>query len=64
MPVTPGDAGDEVMQLQVHEGQSLLHMLDVRCRVVQVPFTQPQVGTKCGDVTAWPEAQAQQATGM
>jgi hypothetical protein len=59
-----GDVSDDVMQLQVHEGQGLLHVLDVRCRVVHMPLTKPQIGAKCGNAAAWPEARTQQPTGV
>lgn len=36
-----GDVGDDVVQLKVHEGQRLLHMLDVRSRVVQMALPDP-----------------------
>ena len=36
-----GDVADEVMQLQVHEGQRLLHMLEVGSGVVQMTLAQP-----------------------
>jgi len=36
------DIADDVVQLQVHQGQRLLHVLDMRSRIVEVPLAQPQ----------------------
>ncbi|TCG05782.1 hypothetical protein BZM27_31075 [Paraburkholderia steynii] len=41
---------DDVVQLKVHEGQRLLHMLDMRRRVVKMSFPKPQIGAKRSDV--------------
>src|SRR5512134_3440507 len=59
-----GDVGDNVVQLEVHEGQRLLHVLDVRSRVVQMPLSEPQIGPQRGDVTTQSEARAQQSAGV
>ena len=64
MPVAPGDVADDVVQLQVHEGQRLLHVLDVGCGVVQLPLSKPQVGSKRSNVAARSDARSQQATGV
>src|SRR6202040_699991 len=56
--------GDDMVQLKVHEGERLLHMLDVCGRVVQMSFPKPQIGSKRSDVAAGPEAWAQQGAGM
>lgn len=33
------------MKLDVHEGQRLLHMLDIRSSVIGMPLTQTQIAT-------------------
>jgi len=55
------DVGHDVMQLQVHLGQRLLHVLDVRRRVVQQPLALPQVGAQSRHLGLRLEAWAQQA---
>jgi hypothetical protein len=63
-PCGPRHVGDDMVQLKVHEGQRLLHMLDVGGRVVQMSFPEPQVGSKRSDVATGSEAWAQQGAGM
>jgi hypothetical protein len=53
-----------VVQLQVHVGQRLLHVLDVRGRVLQVPIPNSHVRTQRGDVARRAEAGTQQATSV
>ena len=45
-----GDVGDDVVQLQVHLRQRLLHVLDVRRGVVQQALALAQVGAQRGDL--------------
>lgn len=58
-PCGAGDVGDDMVQLKVHEGQRLLHVLDMRRRVLHVPLSKAQIRTKRGDVAARSEARAQ-----
>ena len=44
--------------------QSLLHMLDMRCGVVEVALAKPQVDPQRSDVAPRPEARPQQSTGV
>ncbi|MCY1371411.1 hypothetical protein D9M69_585510 [compost metagenome] len=39
----PGDVGDHMVQLQIHVGERLLHVLDMRRSVVEMPLPQPQI---------------------
>ena len=50
-----------MMQLQVHLHQRLLHVLDMRRRVIQQPLPLPQIGAQPGDFGLRPEAGTQQA---
>ena len=59
-----GDVGDDMVKLEVHLHQSLLHVLDMRGRVFDETLALPQVGAQCGDLRLGPEAPAQQAVGM
>lgn len=36
----PGNVGDHMVQLQVHVGERLLHVLDMRRGVIEVAFSQ------------------------
>ena len=38
-----GDVGDDVMELEIHLHERLLHVLDMRGSVIQMPFPQAQV---------------------
>ena len=49
------------MQLQVHLRQRLLHVLNMRRRVVQQPLPLPQIGAQPGHFGLRPEAGTQQA---
>jgi hypothetical protein len=60
MPGRPGDVRDDVVDLQVHLGQRLLHVLDVRGRVIQQALALAQVGPQCGDLTLGTEAAPEQ----
>jgi len=48
------------MQLQVHLHQCLLHMLDVRGRIVQQPFALAQIIAQCSDPALRTKAGSQQ----
>ena len=58
------DVADDVVQLQVHVGQRLLHVLHVGCRVLEMPLADAHVGAQRRDLTSRPEAGPQQAAGM
>ena len=64
IPVTPVDVSDDVMELQVHEGQRLLQVLDMGGRVVHMPLAQAKIGAQRGDLALGAEARTQQAAGM
>ncbi len=49
-----------VMELQVHLRQSFLHVLDVRARIVQQPFTLTQVAPQDGNLALQPETGPEQ----
>ena len=55
------DVGDDMMQLQVHLHQRLLHVLDMRRRIVQQPLPLPEIGAQPRYFGLRPEAGAQQA---
>jgi hypothetical protein len=59
-PGRPGDVRDDVVDLQVHLGQRLLHVLDVRGRVIQQALALPQVRPQLGDLALRPEAAPEQ----
>ena len=54
-----GHVSHDVVQLQVHERQRLLHVLDVGSRVVQVPLAQAKIGAQRSDLAIGSEARAQ-----
>ena len=54
------DVGHGMVQLQIHLHQRLLHVLNVRGRVLDEPLAQPQIGAQLDDRLAWTEAAAQQ----
>ena len=41
------------MKLDVHEGQRLLHMLDMRSSVIGMPLTQTQIATGVMRAKCW-----------
>ena len=55
-PGHAGDVRDDVMELQVHLRQRLLHVLDVRRRVIQQPLALTQIGPQRRDLALRPEA--------
>ncbi len=58
------DVGDDVMDLQVHLRQRLLHVLNVSCGVIQQPFPLTQVRAQNCNLAFRLEAAADQAVGM
>jgi hypothetical protein len=50
---------DYVVQLNIHEGECLLHVLDVRCSVVGMALPDTKIGAQFGNVAARPEACSQ-----
>ena len=56
-----GDVGHDMMKLQVHLRQRLLHVLNVCRRVIQQPLTLPEIGAQAGHFGLRPEAGTQQA---
>ena len=61
IPVTPVMSDHDMMQLQVHLHQRLLHVLDMRRRVIQQSLPLPQIGAQPSHFGLGPEAGAQQA---
>jgi hypothetical protein len=61
IPVTPRDIRHNMMPLQVHLHQRLLHVLDMRSGRVQLPLPLAQIGTKRGGLAFWMEAGAQES---
>jgi len=60
----PRDIGHDVMELQVHLRQRLLHVLNVGRGVVQQPFPLAQIGSQDRDLALRLETAAQQAVGV
>jgi len=60
----PCDVRHHVMELQVHLRQGLLHVLDVRARIVQQPFALAQVAPQNCHLTLQPEAGPEQSIFM
>ena len=58
------DVGDDVVQLQVHLGQRLLYMLDMRGRVLEQALALAHVGAQFGDLAFRSKAGAQQPVRM
>jgi hypothetical protein len=52
------------VQLHVHLHERLLHVLDVRGRILYEPFAMTQVRAQLGDSLAWTEAAPQQPVRM
>jgi len=50
-----------MVELQVHLGQRLLHVLDVSSRIVQKPLALSQIGAQCRHLRLRAVAAAQQA---
>ena len=50
------NVADNVVQLQVHLHQGLLHVLDVRCRIIAQTLLVPQVGPDPDDRIPGPKA--------
>src|SRR5882762_1221513 len=59
-----GDIGDDVVELKIHLGQCLLHMLDVRGRVLQQTLALTHVGSQFGNLPFGPKAGSQQSERM
>ena len=59
-PGGTGDVGDRMMELQIHLHQRLLHVPNVRGRVLDETLTQPQVGAQLDHRLAGTKAAAQQ----
>lgn len=51
-----GDIGDDVVELKIHLGQRLLHMLDVRGRVLQQTLALTHIGSQFGNLPFGPKA--------
>ena len=63
-PSYASDVRNHMMELEIHLGQRLLHVLNMCGGVVQQALTLAQIGAQRRDVTLGPEAGAQQAIGM
>ena len=59
-----GDVGDDVMELNVHLGQRLLHMLDVRGRVLKKTLALTHVGSQLRNLSFGSKAGPQQSKRM
>ena len=59
-----GDVGDDVVELKIHLGQRLLHVLNMRGRILEQTLALTHVGTQLGNLTFGPKAGAQQTVGM
>ena len=59
-----GDVGDDVMELNVHLGQRLLHMLDVRGRVLKKALALTHVGSQLRNLSFGSKAGPQQSKRM
>ncbi len=59
-----GDVRDDVMDLQVHLRQRLLHMLNVRRSIIEQPLALAQIGPQNRNLPFRLEAASQQAVGM
>ncbi|HYH37991.1 MAG TPA: hypothetical protein VD860_07195, partial [Azospirillum sp.] len=57
------EISDDMVELQVHLHQRLLHVLNVRGGIVEQAFAVPEVGAQRGDFARWPEAATQQPVG-
>jgi hypothetical protein len=49
-PGRAGDVGNDEVELQIHLGQCLLHVLDVRGRVLEQTLALAQVGAQFNDL--------------
>ena len=58
------DVRDDVMELQVHLCQRLLHVLDMGGRILEQPLALTQVCSQLGDLALGPEAGTQQTVFM
>ena len=59
-PCHPGDVRDDVVELQVHLHQCLLHVLDVGSSVLGHPCAVPEVRLQRPDLVPRPEAATEQ----
>ena len=59
-----GDVGDDVVELNIHLCQRLLHMLDVRSRVLQQTLALTHVGSQLRNLSFGPKAGSQQSIRM
>ena len=59
-----GDVGNDVMELNVHLGQRLLHMLDVRGRVLKKTLALTHVGSQHRNLSFGSKAGPQQSKRM
>ena len=63
-PGLAGDVADDVLELDVHLGQRLLHVLDMVGSVLHQHGPMPQVAAQTPDVRVWPEGSRQQSVGV
>ena len=61
MPVDAGDVRHDVVELQVHLRQRLLHVLDVRGSVIQQALALAQIGPHDRNFALRPEAGPEQS---
>lgn len=55
-----GDAGHDRLQLEVHLRERLLHVLDMRGRIIEETLSLAQIRAQAGDLALGAEARAQQ----
>lgn len=60
----PSDIGDHVGKLEVHLGQGLLHMLDVRGGIAHQIHPLPNIGTQGTDLIGRAKSTCKQAIGV
>ena len=58
------DIGDDMVELEVHLGQRLLHVLNMRGRILEQTLALTYVGTQRDEMTFGPKAGAQQTVRM
>jgi hypothetical protein len=48
--LSKAEFGIAVLQVEIHVSQDLLHMLYVSRRIVQMTFTQSEIGSQCSNL--------------
>ena len=63
-PGLAGDVADDLVQLHVHLGQRLLHVLNMLGRIFHQHGPLPQIASQPPDAGLGPESRRKQAVGM